>query len=163
MTDSEMLIREKTEYVRLEDGRWQASFTGKQWNLAVSAPTLEQARWGLLEAFDERLFAILCEDLGLSAKRRPLHRRPYRRFRGAASPAALRGNGTTAARAIEAKRSLAGNPLTRSFSVAVLAAARLALTAHPGVAQRCRHRPGVALRPRQAGSVGLPNPCPPAA
>jgi len=44
---------------------------GKRWNLVVTAPTLEQARWDLLAAFDERLFAMLREDLEPDKRGRP--------------------------------------------------------------------------------------------
>jgi len=71
MTDTQTLIREKTEYVKLEDGRWQAAFPGKRWNLVVTAPTLEQARSDLLSAFDERLFAMLRDDLEPDKRGRP--------------------------------------------------------------------------------------------
>ncbi len=71
MYDTEELIREKTEYLKLADGTWRAEFPGKTLNVAVTAPTVERARWDVLRALDARFFAMLCDDLGLSGENRP--------------------------------------------------------------------------------------------
>ena len=71
MFDTEDLIREKTEYARLDSGEWQATFPGRQWRVVVAAPTLEQARADLIHAFDARLWAVICNDLDLAENQRP--------------------------------------------------------------------------------------------
>jgi len=69
--DTDVLIREKADYLKLADGRWQAEFPGRQWHVVVTAQTLEQARTDLLAAMDARIFAMLCDDLRLTERERP--------------------------------------------------------------------------------------------
>jgi hypothetical protein len=69
--DTEMFIRQRTELTRLDTGAWRAEFPGKHWHVVVTAPTAEQARAEVLADLDARVFAMLCDDLGLSLEDRP--------------------------------------------------------------------------------------------
>jgi len=56
-------IREHTHYARLDDGSWRAEFRGRTIGASVAAPTLEKARFAILDALDDKLVEMLRDDV----------------------------------------------------------------------------------------------------